>query len=84
MYVVTRYSESESIFLDPVTFSAAIAQAPLVPLSAEARRVLTEGNFRPLPVMSSLAPPEHARIRGHNARTFSAASLCSKFVRRFV
>lgn len=75
MYVVTRYSEIESIFLDPATFSAAIAQAPLVPLSAEAQRILAAGNFRPLPVMSNLDPPEHARIRGHNTRTFSARRL---------
>jgi cytochrome P450 len=75
MYVVTRYSEIESVFLDPVTFSAAIAQAPLVPLSAEAQRVLTEGNFRPLPVVSNLDPPQHARMQGHNARTFSARRL---------
>lgn len=75
MWVVTRYADIDTVFLDPATFSASIAQAPLAPLSAEAQRVLAEGGFRPQPTMSNLDPPYHARIRQHNIKTFSARRL---------
>lgn len=39
-YVVTRYADIEQVFRDPQTFSAAVAQAPLVPLVPEAQRIL--------------------------------------------
>lgn len=35
-YVVTRYADIARVFDDPATYSAAAAQAPLVPLSPEA------------------------------------------------
>ena len=37
-YVLTRYADIEQVFRDPATFSAAAAQAPLVPLVPEAAR----------------------------------------------
>ncbi len=58
-YVVTRYEDVESVFLDHETFSAATAQLPLVALVPEALRILAEGGHRPQPSMVSLDPPEH-------------------------
>ena len=37
-YVLTRHADIEQVFRDPATFSAAAAQAPLVPLVPEAPR----------------------------------------------
>ncbi len=70
MWVVTRADDIDAIFRDPATFSAAIAQDPLLPLCEEARAVLADG-FRPQKTMSNLDPPEHARIRRHNLTGFS-------------
>jgi len=71
MWVVARFADVDAVFRDPARFSAAIAQDPLVPLSPEARAILADG-FRPPKVMSNLDPPEHARIRAHTTRAFSA------------
>lgn len=71
MWIVSRFEDVDAVFRDPARFSAAIAQDPLIPLSAEARAVLAEG-FGPLKVMSNLDPPGHARIRAHTTRAFSA------------
>jgi cytochrome P450 len=42
-YVVTRYADIEQVFRDPQTYSAAVAQAPLVPLVPEAQQILLAG-----------------------------------------
>jgi cytochrome P450 len=76
MWVVSRYADVDAVFRDPATFSASIAQAPLVPLSEDARAILAEG-FRPAQVMSNLDPPEHGRIRAHTSRAFSARRIAS-------
>ena len=39
-YVLTRYADIEQVFSDPASYSAAVAQAPLVPLVPEAQRIL--------------------------------------------
>jgi hypothetical protein len=39
-YVLTRYADIEQVFRDPATYSAAVAQAPLVPLVPEALQIL--------------------------------------------
>jgi cytochrome P450 len=70
-YVVTRYEDIESIFLDPDTYSAASAQLPLVALEPEAREILLDGGYRPQPSMVSLDPPAHTRLRRPTARAFS-------------
>jgi cytochrome P450 len=70
MWVVTRYGEIDAIFKDGARFSAAIAQAPLFPLAAEAAAILRQG-FGATPTMSNCDPPKHTRIRAHNMRTFS-------------
>ena len=71
MWIVSRFADVDAVFRDPARFSAAITQDPLTPLSPEARAVLADG-FRPLKVMSNLDPPDHARIRAHTTRAFSA------------
>ena len=70
-YVVTRYADIDEVFRDPATYSAAVAQAPLVPLVPEAQQILLAGGHRPQPSMVSLDEPEHARLRKPAARAFS-------------
>jgi cytochrome P450 len=71
-YVVTRYADIEQVYRDPATYSAAVAQAPLAPLVAEAQQILLAGGHRPQPSMVSLDEPAHARLRKPAARAFSA------------
>jgi cytochrome P450 len=70
-YVVTRYEDVEEVFKDPATYSAATAQAPLVPLVPEAQQILLAGGHKPQPSMASLDEPAHARLRKPAARAFS-------------
>jgi len=70
-YVVTRHADIEQVFMDPAAFSAAVAQAPLVPVVPEAQRILLAGGHKPQPSMVSLDEPEHARLRKPAARAFS-------------
>ena len=70
-YVITRYDDIEQVFRDPATYSAAVAQAPLAPLVAEAQRILLAGGHKPQPSMVSLDEPAHARLRKPAARAFS-------------
>ena len=70
-YVLTRYADIEQVFQDPATYSAAVAQAPLVPLVPEAQQILLAGGHKPQPSMVSLDEPEHARLRKPTARAFS-------------
>jgi len=70
-YVVTRYADIEQVFRDPQTYSAAVAQAPLVPLVPEAQQILLAGGHKPQPSMVSLDEPAHARLRRPAARAFS-------------
>ena len=70
-YVVTRYADIDEVFKDPATYSAAVAQAPLAPLVAEAQRILLAGGHKPQPSMVSLDEPDHARLRKPAARAFS-------------
>jgi cytochrome P450 len=70
-YVVTRHADIEEVFRDPATYSAAAAQAPLVPLAPEAQQILLAGGHKPQPSMASLDEPAHARLRKPAARAFS-------------
>jgi cytochrome P450 len=70
-YVVTRYADIESVFLDPETYSAGAAQLPLVPLEPEATEILLAGGHKPQPSMVSLDPPAHTRLRRPSSRAFT-------------
>ena len=70
-YVVTSYDAIQRVFGDPKTYSAAVAQAPLAPLTPEAQQILLAGGHKPQPSMVSLDEPEHARLRRPAARAFS-------------
>ena len=70
-YVVTSHDAIQQVFGDPRTYSAAVAQAPLAPLTPEAQQILLAGGHKPQPSMVSLDEPEHARLRRPAARAFS-------------
>ena len=70
-YVVTSYDAVDQVFRDPATYSAAVAQAPLVPIIPEAQQILLAGGHKPQPSMVSLDEPEHARLRKPATRAFS-------------
>jgi hypothetical protein len=70
-FVVTRYADIKSVFLDAETYSAALTQLPLVPLVAEAAQILARGGHRPQPSMVSVDPPAHTRLRSPTARAFT-------------
>src|SRR3954447_26586914 len=70
-YVVTRYADIESVFLDPEAYSAANAQLPLVPLVPEAAEILLAGGHRPQPSMVSLDGDAHTRLRRPASRAFT-------------
>src|ERR1700685_562725 len=53
-YVLTRSEHIEEVFKDSATYSAAAAQAPLVPLAPEAQQILLAGGHKPQPSMASL------------------------------
>lgn len=74
MYVITRYDDIEAIFKDPATFSAAVTQRPVYPLSPAAKDILKDG-FHATSVMSDCDPPKHTRIRAHNVKGFSARRI---------
>src|SRR5256884_851611 len=70
-YVVRRHAEIEQVFRDHDTYSATIAQAPLVPLVPEAQQILLAGGYKPAPTMVSLDAPAHVRLRPPTARAFT-------------
>jgi cytochrome P450 len=70
-YVLRRYADIEQVFRDHGSYSAAVTQAPLVPLVPEAQQILLAGGHQPQPSMVSLDEPGHARLRKPAARAFS-------------
>lgn len=62
-WVVTRYEDIRFIFQTPKLFSAANALDPIQPICPATARVLTEGNFRPVPTLTNTDPPAHTRAR---------------------
>jgi cytochrome P450 len=70
-YVVTRYADIKSVFLDPETYSAAFTQLPLVQLVPEAEQILLGSGHKPQPSMVSVDPPAHTRLRSPTARAFT-------------
>ncbi|GAA3071416.1 cytochrome P450 [Pseudonocardia yunnanensis] len=61
-WVVTRYDDIAAILTDPSTYSASNAQAPFSTLTDEAQDILGRG-LRNVPVLSSVDPPAHSRVR---------------------
>jgi hypothetical protein len=59
------------VFRDPASYSAAVAQAPLGPITEQAQKILLGAGHKPQPSMVSLDEPEHARLRKPAARAFS-------------
>lgn len=74
-YVLTRYADIEQVFRDSRSYSAAVAQAPLVPLARQALEILLSDDHRPQPSMVTLDEPGHARLRKPAARAFSAKRI---------
>ncbi len=74
-YVLTRHADIDQVFRDHTTFSAAVTQAPLAPLVAQAQQILLAGGHRPQPSMVSLDEPDHARLRKPAARAFSMSRV---------
>jgi len=70
-YVLTRYDDIAAVFRDPASYSAAIAQAPLGPITEQAQQILRGAGHKPQPSMVSLDEPEHARLRKPAARALS-------------
>ena len=70
MWIVTRVADVEAVFMDPVTFSASIAQDPLMPVCEAAKAVLAQG-FNPLRTMSNAEPEMHRRTRPQAQKGFS-------------
>src|SRR5260370_42441030 len=74
-YVLTRYADIEQVFRDSRSYSAAVAQAPLVPLAPRARVILLADPHRPHPSMLTMDEPGHSRLRKPPARAFSATRI---------
>lgn len=74
MWIVTRHADVEHVFLNPEIFSAANAQAPLMPLCDEAMGILSAG-LDNVPVLSNFDPPGHTRIRRRLAKAFSTKRM---------
>lgn len=70
-YVVTRYADIKSVFLDTETYSAALTQLPLVQLVPDAAQMLLGSGHKPQPSMVSIDPPAHTRLRSPTARAFT-------------
>ena len=62
-YIVLRHADIKAVFDDWQTFSSENAQAPLHPISDEAKRVMKEGGFTAYSGLSARIPPDHTRIR---------------------
>ena len=61
-YIVTRFDDIEAILKDRVTWSAANASTPLIPVCREAQEVLN-GGFKRVPTLNNADPPRHAPMR---------------------
>jgi cytochrome P450 len=70
-YVVTRYADIETVFLDEKTYSAAPNRLPVVDLVPEAANLLRAGGAMPQPSIVAIDPPGHTRLRSPTARAFT-------------
>ena len=75
-WLLTRHADVDAVFREPHTFSAVLAQDPILPLSPKALAILAEG-FRPIKTLSNLDGPEHIRTRRATMVGFSPGRLRS-------
>jgi cytochrome P450 len=61
-YIVTRFDDIEAILKDRVTWSAANASSPLIPVCPAAQDVLNS-DFKRVPTLNNADPPRHAPMR---------------------
>lgn len=76
-YVLTRHADIEQVFRDPATFSALVAQAPLVPLAPETLKILLASDIRAQPNMATQDEPAHGRLRKPASRAFSVKRVAA-------
>ncbi|WP_108482393.1 cytochrome P450 [Oceaniglobus ichthyenteri] len=62
-FVVTRHADIKAVFDDWKTFSSENAQAPMRPMCAEGKKIMTDGGFTAYSGLSARIPPDHTRIR---------------------
>ena len=67
-YVVTRHADVEAVFRDPVSYSAAVTQAPLAPIVPEAQQILLAGGHQPQPWSCG-----YTRAKSPTARSLASA-----------
>ena len=74
-YVVSHHDDIELVLRDHDTYSAAIAQKPLAPVTADAAARLSVNGAPPRPSMVSLDGDEHSRLRRPTSRAFTARRI---------
>lgn len=62
-FIVTRHADIKAVFDNWQTFSSENAQAPMRPMCAEGRKIMTDGGFTAYSGLSARVPPDHTRIR---------------------
>jgi hypothetical protein len=70
-YVVTSYDAIQQVFGDPKTYSAAVAQAPLAPLTPRPSRSCWRAGTSPSRAWSAWTSPNTPGSAGPAARAFS-------------
>jgi cytochrome P450 len=62
-WVVSRHADIKAVFDNWQVFSSKNAQAPLRPMGALGRKIMSDGGFTAYSGLSARIPPEHTRIR---------------------
>lgn len=76
-WIVTAYDDIKAIFRDHDSYTAANTISPIVPFSDAVKRLLSEGDYSPEPVLSNNVPPSHSRIRALVNRLFTPRRMKS-------
>lgn len=77
-WVVSRYEDVKSAFLDHDNFSARNTLTPVTPLSEKAQQALKEGGWRMQRALGNQDRPEHTRFRKNIMRVFSARAVMNE------
>ncbi len=70
-YVLTRYADIETVLLDHAAYSSANTMAPFVPVMPQVAQILSAAGITAQPVLVTLDPPAHTRLRSHVVRAFT-------------